>query len=745
MNRFKRMNRVAARWMAVAFFTLLCGCGTLLVNVPHISDDHVAYLVKGALGQTDAQREIAGRIVKDALTRRLDDAKVADDSRDLGLWQKRRDALVAPVVIQLDRVSRASELRAVSDRDRVTSYAKSHPEALSLKGEAYSEPWKKFLARANERIEKLTAERKQFLQQADAAVAAQDYLKALTVLTGALEITPDDKDLVARSIQAMTEGWKAAKATMEGNFIAKAPGLLADPGVTTRQLDEFEKGIVAQQDAILELIRFMSAARGDKPLLTDDRRREEGVLLQQSADILGKLWEKCAALRVGRSDFWASYKYLAARIESALTRPALKSGNLAAKAKLLYAGQIVPGMAHFIDAASAAYERDQYGLSYVFCLMAEEMYDYAVKQQIAPPTDAATRLDFARSIEKDNVEKVAAQHNRRLIILDFLPAVTEEGGQVAYQGRTLCNKKYAPPNTLAWRLSVPQGKILTQNMVEPLDPADTVISGEIKEITINASPVREYGQQFVEVGSPNIIEVVNPLFKIHENQLRTIWQQEVAKFYQIKREHRKEGVLSLLLYGESAGQPALTLLTLNEKFPSPVLPLENLSMQCEEISFANPIPGTPRTAASKQDLTIDPYPQSVPVRLASDKEITKAVLDFALGKIDTAIEKLVTQYPITKLAEPAAAAQKSGDHASCVELWGQFLLYGRQLTESALSDAERENLPWTALRGKMEKNFSDWCEARWKNRNAAALKGVTSLWANATREALLTRGEESSD
>jgi hypothetical protein len=745
MNRFKWMKEAVARWTSVAFCALLCGCGTLLVHVGEFSDDHVAYLVKGALGQIDEQQEIAKRIAGQELTRRLDEAKVADDSRNLGLWRNCLDALEAPIAIEADRVDRASELRAVSDRDRVTSYVKTHPNLLSLEGAAYSEEWKQRLAQAKERVEKLSAEYQQYIKQADVATGARDYLKVLMALTGALEITPGDKDLVARRGQATANGWKAAKEAMETNVIKKAPALMANPAVTTQQLDDFEKGALAQQNAMFDFIRFMTSARGDKLWLNDERRKEMGTLFQHFGEVLGSLWEKNAAILVGRSDFWAAYKYLAARIASAQTQPALKYGNLATKAKSLYAGHLVAGMTHYIDAAGAAYNRDQYGLSYVYCLMAEEMYDYALTQRAPLPSDAATRLEFARSIEKDDVEKIAAQHNRRLIILDFLPAVTEEGGQVAYQGRTLCNKKYALPNSLAWRLSVPQGKTLTPNMVEPIDPADTIISGEIKEITINAVPVREYDQQFVEVGSDKIIEIVNPMYKIHENQPRTIWQQEVAKFYQVKREHRKEGVLSLLLYGERPGQPPATLLTLNENFPSPILPLTNLSMKCEEISFANPISGAPRTAALREDLVADPYPQSVPVRLASDKEITKAVLDFALSKMDTAIENLVAQYPITKLAEPAVTAQKNGDHALCAELWGQFLLYGRKLTEPPLSDAERESILWTALRRRIEKNLSDWSTSRWKERNEAALKGVADLWANATREALLARGEGTGD
>ncbi|HBA83011.1 MAG TPA: hypothetical protein DCZ95_02850 [Verrucomicrobia bacterium] len=717
----------------VLLWALLCGCGTTLVKVQNIPDDHAAYLVKGTLGEVEAQQAIAKRIVVAELARRLEDAPVAD-ARNLPLWQKRLDTLSAPVAIETDRFEQSPELRTVSDRARVTQYIQNHPEQLSLDGSTYSKEWKETLAQAEEQVEKLTADRAQFLKQADAATAARDYLKTLTALAGALEITPDDTALADRSAQAAAAGWTAVKGALE-------KALLVDAGADPKALDALEKSVMSQQDALVAFVRLATSTRTAKPLLSAERLKESKPLLQRSGEVLGRVWEKSTGLLADRNEFWGVYKYLAARIESAQTRPALKSSGLEAKAKALYVERLVPGMAYFVDAASGAYDQDQYGLSYVFCLMAEEMYDYAVTQKLSLPADAATRLDFARTIEKDDVEKIAAQHTRRLIMLDFLPAVTEEGGQVAYQGRTLCNKKYASANALAWRLNVPQGKVLTQNMVEPLDPADTVISGEIKEITINALPVREYDQQFIEVGSENIVEVVNPLYKIREGQLRTIWQQEVAKFYRIKREHRKEGILSLMLYGEHPGQPPATLLSLNTQFPSTELPLTNLSMQCEEIAFANPISGTPRTATFKDDLVSDPYPQSVPVQLTSDKEITKAVLDFGLSKIDEAIEALVVQYPISKLAEPAMDAQKSGDYAGAAELWGQFSLYIRQLTESTLPEAERETISWTALRGQMEKNLAAWSQSRWKGRDATALQGAANFWANATRDALQAQGD----
>jgi hypothetical protein len=227
--------------------------------------------------------------------------------------------------------------------------------------------------------------------------------------------------------------------------------------------------------------------------------------------------------------------------------------------------------------------------------------------------------------------------------------------------------------------------------------------------------------------------------RIRDNQPKTIWQQEVAKFYRVKREHRKEGVLSLLLYSENPGQPSPPLLTLDVKFPSAELPLKELTMRCEEIAFADPIPGTPRTATLREDLKADPYPQSVPVQLSSDKEIQKAVLDFALANVDAAIENLVAQYPVQKLAEPALAARKGDDLATSAELWGQFLVYCRKLTEATLPEAEQQTISWTALRGIVEKNVAAWSASRWKERNAETLRGLGQFWNHSTADALASR------
>ena len=499
------MSRAARGVVAVVCLAVLCGCGTMLAKVRSIASDEVLYLVKGALGETEAQREAAVRIVEDQLDDRLERTAVPEGTRELALWRAREEALEEPVVIDGESYKSAPELRNVSDRDRVATYVSTHPEALSLSGSEYSEAWETALSEAKAKASSLEIERKQLLKQADAAVSAKDHLKALVAYAAALEITPGEKDLVNKSVQSASDAWKGVKDGMEKNVLAKAETLKDSPV----EWDEFQKNLLTKQDQVLDYLRSVNSVKvGGKALLTDERRKEAAALLQQSSEALAGVWQKYGDYLVGRSDYWMFYKFIAACLESAETKPALKSGTLAEKVRGMYVANLGDGMKHFIDTASAAYDRDQYGVSYVFCLMAEEMLDFARAKDMKVPSDATDKLEFARSIEKDATEKIAAQHNRRLLILDFLPAVTEEGGQVAYQARTLCNKKYEPANDLAWRLTVPQGKILTQNMVEPLDPADTVISGEIKEITINAAPVREYDQEFIEVGSPNIIEVV---------------------------------------------------------------------------------------------------------------------------------------------------------------------------------------------------------------------------------------------
>ncbi len=737
MKQIKWSEGILGVWAVVLSMAFLCGCGTTLVKVGEISDDHAAYLVRGALGQFEAQQESAQRIVDAEYARRLASVPVSE-VRNLPLWQKRLKTLSAPVPIETSRFERAPELRDVTDRNRVTLYIQANPDKLSLNGAEYSTDWTAALAQAEEQVGKLKAEHTQLIQQMEAALSARDYAKALTALASALEIEPDE-ELAARGTKMATTGWTATKAALEKNLAETIPALLASATPASKALDAAEKSVLQQQDALITYIRLAASSPAAKSWIGAERLKEAAPLLQRSGESLGEIWEKVADSLARQKNYWGLYQALSTRVGIAQSRPALKSSGVEAKAKTLYARQLVDGMSHFIEAASEAYGRDQYGLSYIYCLMAEEMRDYGVSLKIALPDEVPTRLEFARSIEKDALEKIAAQHSRRLLILDFLPAVTEEGGQIAYQGRTLCNKKYAGPNDLAWRLNVPQGKVLSQNMVEPIDPADTLVSGEIKEITINALPPREYDQQFIEVGSENIIEVVNPLYKIRDNQTRTIYQQEVAKFYQIKREHRKEGILSLMLYGERTGQPPATLLSLNTRFPTPELPLTSLAMQCEEISFAQPIPGVPRTAAVSYDLIPDPYPQNVPVKLASDKEITKAVLDFALKKIDEAIEQLVVQYPITELAAPAVTAQKSGDQTLSAELWGQFILYVRQLAESTLPENERAGASWTDVRGQMEKNLSAWSASRWKGQSPAVLKELAKFWANATQSALLAQ------
>ncbi len=732
-------TRMPFQWARVAGATLclalLCGCGTMLANVGQIADDQSRYLVKGALGETAAQRELAVRIVNAELASRLQTFQFANDTRELVSWRKRQHSLEEPVAINSESYKRSPELRNVSDLNKVALYVSQHPEALKLEGAKLSEQWAAALKEATEKAGKLDGERKQALKDAEAAATAKDYLKALLAYAVALEIVPGEKEVSAKAVQAAGDAWKLVKDGMEKTVLSKTESAIANPA----EWAAFERAIVAGQDSLLVYLKSVNAAKlGGMGVLTEERRKEAGALLQQSSAALGGLWTRQGESLVAGSDYWAFYKLIASRLESAETRVAIKGGPLADRVKGLYVNYLAAGMKHFIDTASAAYDRDQYGVSYVFCLMAEELLDFAKAKKLVVPPEAEDLLGFARSIEKDATEKVAAQHRRRLLILDFLPAVTEEGGQVAYQARTLCNKKYEAPNSLAWRLSVPQGKILTQNMLEPLDPLDTIISGEIKEITVNTLPVREYDQEFIEVGSENIIEVVNPMFKIRKNEPRTIWQQEMAKFYRVKREHKKEGVLSLLLSGEKPDAPAVSLLSLTERFPSERLPLKELTMQSEEIAFANPIPGTPRTAAVPDDLKADPYPQSVPVRLSSDKEIQKAVLEFALQEIDHAIEKQVVQYPITGIAARAVEARRGGDATVAAEQWGQFLLYVRQLTEATLADSEKESITWTALRAKLESNLAAWADARWKGLSAAVLKELTDLWATATAEALRT-------
>ncbi len=724
---------------------LLCGCGTMLAQVGNIPDEHVAYIVKGALGQVDAQKEIGQRIAEQELMQRLNDAPIDEDSRNLRHWQQRVTLLEKPIAIETQRIDRASELRNISDRDVIASYINNNPEQLSLNGAAYSAAWSAMLEQAKEKVKKLSSKRLTDIADADKAVAAQDYLRAMAALSDALEITPADADLVSRSAQVVADGWATTKAAMELNVLKKGAQLIANRDASSQQMERFEKSVLDEQNAMMTFMETATAAGGLKALPVKDRFPEAAGILDAANGVVGAVWGKNTKLLTDHSDFLAVYNYLSLRIENAETLSVWKNSQLVDHAKSLYAQLLAPAMAYFIEAASAAYSRDQYGLSYICCMMVEEMYDYAVTKQLNIPLEATTQLEFVRSVERDNVEKIAAQHSRKLFILDFLPAVTEEGEQVAYQARTLCKKKYTQSNDLAWGLSVPQGKTLTQASTDPIASMDTVISGEIKEVTINTVPGREYDQGFVEVGSANIVEVVNPLYDIHDNEPETIWQQEVARFYRVKREHRKEGVLALMLYGEFQGQPSRTLLDLNVKFPSKELPLAGITMQCEEIAFANPISGTPRTAAKRDGLAADEYPQSIPPQLTSDKEITKAVLEFALNEIDRAIERLVVQYPVANLAEPAAEAQKKGEYSLSAEYWGQFILYCGELSKATLSTTQTGTTTWTELRTKMAENLSAWSVERWGDSNASTLREIAGFWTNATQAAMQAVVEKTSN
>lgn len=745
------MQHSAARAVRlVAAFAVLAaalGCSTVqLCKIRTFSDPRLEYLVKGLCGDTGGQQTAAEQISAAEFARLSKSFKPAAGTRVLAPWRRYVEQLKAPIVIPNDVYAGSREIVRRPDIEALRKYIEAHPEKLSLVGAQYSAPWTAELADAAQQVAALQAEVDELLAGARKALAEKQYGPAMSLLSRALEITPEDPALRDR-LDKLAETW-AAYAAAEGlpaldqirAQVEKLQQSFGQPASTTgvvaqceKLLNDYEGKLNDSRTAIaiaqkmglakarLDALQPIQKAVADHDAVTDALRAKD--------------WAEQVRLLSKEKLYWRAYEYLSGRIQATGEKPEARRGARLQSLKGIYLAMLPGGLEHLLGTANDSYDKDRFGLAMTLCFMAEELADYARAAGMGVPRAAEEWLGRIAETKTDTIKKLTVRLSRKLYVLDFLPAVTEEGMSFAHHVRNRCNRSYEAPNDMVWALSVPKDKELTEKSVERESRADYLVNGEIAEITVNTLVPQELDRQVHAVGSDLIRVVPDPLFAIKQSKTKTVFSQDVYLFQRTRVKSLKEGRIKLAMYYRHAERNNLPLLSAEGRFPSTNAVLPRITLEAEDVYFDSPFLGTPRTSAEQQNLVADPWPTAVRHNLSSDKDIMKAMAEWALDKTMVVMDKMVAQYPVEDLARPAAVRDAQNDLLGAAEGWGECLLYCHQLAMAGAASAGQDIPGWIGQRDYMLTSIGAWCTGRWKDQPAPALKNMRNLWGVAVSAA----------
>ena len=700
---------------------LVYGFGCATPPLQRRLSPEAAYLYRAAM-KSPEQASYAKKLGELYLEKRRGGCP-ASGVRVLAAWRKYESDLRTPLVLSADAYRKEPQLEPdeIRNLDRIIQ---KNPALLSVNGGEACPAWRQELQGVKQKISALEAEYDGLLGTARQRGQEGAYMKAVEVLQQAFEIGPERDDVnslinqmfdryvdsvLKQLADEVQKGVQTVQETQQRAFgtVQSTPELL---GQLDANLDKLDGSIASRREEIKRTTVANEHCRG-KSDEAEQSLRKQG----QRLDALRSAgWAESLKLLAKAEAHWNAYEQFVARMKSVDAAEAYRQPALSAALKQAY-GELLPlGVDYYINRANVVYTDEQFGVALIFCDMAQEMLEYAELRGIAVK-DATGRTARLNEPKADATLKLKERLARRLVLLDFVPAVTEEGVLFGDLLRDRCHKKFEAPNDSTWALSVPEGKSLLGKIDEirkSLGKADYLIEGVIKEITIEPSQV-VIGRQMREVPGIRITEMPNPLYKKKDKQPPLLWEQEVYNYEETKFEVSKKIVVAMSVDCEYAEKKA-PLALIEWAYTPTNNPFKHLVLGGISTTYSGKALGTPRTSLVREDLAPNTeIPKDVLADMTSDKEIRRTVLEACLNEILLKMTKLLEQYPMTCLASQALQKQKASDRLGEVEAWAECFCYLYQLSVS--SSGGQKNVAWLPAKKALAEDVQAWWETRWAN------------------------------
>lgn len=728
MNHPNRTPWILAAAVA-AMAALLAGCATpKLADVQKVQNDEAAYLVFGALGRTNQQQQAAERIASRAFER-LSAKRPASADAGLEDWTAYVDVLQRPLDIDKDAWKTAPELKNIGDVQLVADYIRRNPDVLKLDGAAALAAWGEELIAAEAAVQDLTARVTAAIRSAEQMAKDQDWGGAYLAMLDALTLSPKSAALLKSARQFQQKFVESISAAMS-DTLGQVRKIRGDYGTAKSSLDKVasaEQGV----SAILDRLDAIDRVLADTRLPISDKKALAALteMRTELLEVSGDTWAEAIRLHAKADDYWTAYRLTRSTLDRIAATAALREGGVEPKVLEAYRAQVEAAVRFLLDRANDAFYNDRFGLAFIASRMGREIHDFALARGLELPASVPTLIAQADQTAKDVTARVENLVARRLLIMDFVPAVTEDYENLGFQIRTRCRYLSLPGNGLAWGLDVPAPKSLTLESLANRTAMDIILSGMMeKKANVDLLPPVELERGFAEVGTARITEVPNPLAGLKDNQPKLAYQQEVHLYPWIKTLHRKQARIAVKVSREQPNMPITQVYHLDDVFPNEKMQFEDLVVEGEQMTYQPLVVGTPRLASSRSALTVDAPPTGRAPELAPDDEIKRAVINHVMEQIIGGIEREAAQYPVEYLAKGAAAAEAAGQARDAANAWGHFLVYIRQL---ALADTE---LPedWLTQRQILAEKIEQWTGERWSKQNEDLLAQLPNAWTRAT-------------
>ncbi|MCP5488462.1 MAG: hypothetical protein H7A43_07410 [Verrucomicrobia bacterium] len=726
--KMKTWMRWTGRTLAAAGIVLLAGCATpKLADVQKVQNDEAAYLVFSALGREPARQQAAERIAARAFEK-IQGKRPA--SPDIGLedWTDYVEALSRTIEIDRDAYKTAPELKTIKDTQVIAEFIRRNPDVLKLDGATALPAWGEDLATAKAVVSQLTEQVAAAIREAEQQAKAQNWGAAYLAVLDALDKSPKSAAILKTARQFQQKFVDTMVADM-GKALDQVQAIEGDFGTKKSSLDKVAAAeqslsdVIGRLDAVDQVLRDQRLPISDKKALA--------TLTSQRAKILSvsaATWAESIRLHAAAQDYWTGYQLTRSTLTQIAAIAALRDSDAAARVLEAYRLTVEDAVRHLLELANDAFYNDRFGLAFIASRMSREFYDFALAQSLELPASVATLVGQADQTAADVTARVENLVARRLLITDFVPAVTEDYENLGFQIRTRCRYLSLPGNGIAWGLDVPAPKSLTPESIGSRMPTDILLSGIMeKKVNVDIVPPVELERGYQEVGTDRIVEVPNPMAGLKDGAPKIAYQQEIHLYPWIKTVHRKQARIAVKVSREQPNMPVTQVYYLDDVFPNEQMSFKDLAVESEELTYQPLVVGAPRIASSRAALTIDTPPTGKAPDLAPDDEIKRAVINHVMDQIIGGIQNAAAQFPVEVLGKAALTQQAAGQARDAANSWGHFLVYIRQLVSAKTELPES----WLTQQEILAETITQWNEERWQKFPPEILKELPNAWPHA--------------
>lgn len=723
-------KQTSGRWSGpvtiIVAVVVAAGCATQPGAIT-TGEPSIGYWMAASAGNGKDQEVNAARIAAAEFPRRATGIPVT--LHELRAYRAR---LLAPIEVPALFPAGSPGLRGISQAEitKMADYAAAHKEAGTIAGAQYCRQWADELAKIapvmkslEERVDLIVRGAAEKLRQGNVVEAEAAWQEAKrTDRDGARLLGLEREILIAKNRGAL-EMFPAVIAT---NFLKRAGELQKKFG-SPDSSEAVVAGCLAitgdAEKAIIGIRESWKTADGQK-FATQE---VEKALLGPEKDVAavrGKCWAEQVRLLAAGKKFWQAHQYADERIREAATMAEHRKTAAVGPLAESYRQMLLPAVRELVNQANSQLERDAYGIALTICRMAEAMVQFARDCQLRIPDDVTTWERRCEESRSDAQKKIAAAVQRRLLVGDFSP-LTRENQRLSARVLDRCVELLSESTTNTMRAA---RCVIVEKLGDAPRKGDYVIECSVPESTIIDAPPVESERPVVKVGR-DIHEIPNPQYGPENRGVpKTVFSQEVYCYQSTRRRCAKKVRLQVSLTCTHDNQKK-NLLSLNIDFGEGKTTLEGVRMSGLEEQLDPPFLGTPRIAAARRSLPVDPWPKAVPAMLSSDAEIAEAVQKYAADRIVDAIVASESSYPVGVLAAEAVRQAKLGRKSEAANSWGLCLEYCSQLYGG------KEDSAWTLQRDRMLSRISDLCGTAWKNCDGEVLKKMSDLWSEAVRSA----------